>query len=194
MFDRALERITSLVGLSLLVTLTSCSEIPTHAERTEGDAGQIGDTGSTSSQGSSSSSGSSNWDEELLESTVVGLPASFIGVAVRGVTGGGVAWVVAEGEIELDREDGELEVEVEGLLITGTGTAADGTTGSVTDVAASLTCEGAGVVATTGLFPLSAAGDAEIEDEITIPSSCVGPIILIRANSATGPWIAVSGF
>ena len=112
---------------------------------------------------------------------------------VRGVGGGGAPWVVAEGEAELD-SDGDLEVKVEGLLITGTGGPADGTTGPITMVAASLTCEGTNVVATTGLVPLSAAGDAEIEENVALPSSCVGPIILIRANSPTGPWIAASGF
>ena len=176
------QRFSCLVVLSLLLASASCSENPTHENLTE-----------PTSRGAELYSGSSTPFE--FESSLLGLPAAFkmsTGVLVRGVGGGGAPWVVAEGEAELD-SDGDLEVEVEGLLITGTGGAADGTIGSVTDVAASLTCEGAGVVATTGVFPLSAAGDAEIEDEITIPSPCVGPIILIRIG-ATGHWIAASGF
>ena len=176
------QRFSCLVVLSLLLASASCSENPTHENLTE-----------PTSRGAGLYSGSSTPFE--FESSLLGVPAAFIkstGVKVRGVGGGGAPWVVAEGEAELD-SDGDLEVEVEGLLFTGG--PKDGTTGLVTMVAASLTCEGTpNVVATTGLVPLSAAGDAEIEENVALPSSCVGPIILIRANTITGPWIAASGF
>lgn len=148
-----------------------------------------------------SSSGSSGGDEteNLLEATLIGIPTP--GLELRGVPGGGAAWVVAKGEAKLEA-NGQLEVEVEGLLITGTGTSLDGTTGPVTGVKASLTCEGPGVVATTGVEPLSAAGNAKIEETIPLPKSCVGPIILVRIGSVSagapsslvGRWIATTGF
>ena len=63
---------------------------------------------------------------------------------------------------------GSLEVEVEGLLFAAG--PKNGTIGDVTHVSASLTCEGDGLAEvdsrTTGRVPLSAAGDAEIEEEL----------------------------
>ncbi len=117
-------------------------------------------------------------------------------------------WVVADGEVEID-DDGELDLEVAGLLLL------DGTVGPVRSVFASLVCQktvltGAPtneVVASTTDVPLSAAGDAAIDEIITLPSVCVAPIVLIRVKLADvggGPfdiaaagltaWIAASGF
>ena len=131
-------------------------------------------------------------DGDDLAGKLLGLPAA--GMPLRGVGGGGAPWVVADSEVELD-SNGELEVEVEGLLITGTGSSPpDGTTGPVTSIWASLTCEGGGVFTSTSGAPLNANGDAELETTIPIPPSCLGPIVLIRANTGMGPWIAASGF
>lgn len=141
-------------------------------------------------------------NDTLLESTIVGLPFDMavntgtMDGTIRGVGPGLLPWV-ASGEVKLE-DDGNLKVEVEGLLFSaGTPT---GTVGAITHVRASVTCHGAGVVATTAVVPLSAAGDAEIEEVITLPSSCVGPIVLVRVGGAggnsplLGPWIAASGF
>ena len=125
-------------------------------------------------------------------------------------------WVVAEGEVEIG-EDGELELEVEGLLLL------DGTIGPIRSVFASLVCQKTvasadptnEVVASTADVPLSASGDAEIADVIALPDVCVAPIVLVRVGlvdspncalvgqptpcqvTALGipsPWIAASGF
>ncbi len=125
-------------------------------------------------------------------------------------------WVVAEGDVEIGNE-GELDLEVEGLLLL------DGTVGPVRSVFASLVCQKTvasadptnEVVASTADVPLSAAGDAEIEDVIALPDVCVAPIVLVRVGlvdspncalvgqpnpcqvTALGipsPWIAASGF
>lgn len=118
--------------------------------------------------------------------------------AIRGVNAGGAPWVVAEGAAKL-KSDGKFQVEVEGLLLAAG--PAKGTVGPVTGVRASLTCDGANVVATTGVVPLSAEGDASIKESITLPASCVAPIVLVRVGSTAsnpgplmGPWIAASGF
>jgi len=141
-------------------------------------------------------------DEEIFESTLVGLPADMTGEAgtIRGVPAGGVPWVVAEGDVEIE-SDGDLKADIKGLLITGTGTDLDGTTGVVTGVRASLTCEGQDTVATTDVARLSSDGDAEIDEEISLPMSCLAPIVLIRVGSTQenpgplmGPWIAATGF
>ena len=119
-------------------------------------------------------------------------------------------WVVAGGEVEIG-EDGKIELEVEGLLLL------DGTVGPVLTVFASLVCQKTvltgsptnEVVASTADVALSAAGDAEIEEVIALPStSCIAPIVLVRVRlvdigsgpvdiedlGIPAPWIAASGF
>ena len=136
-------------------------------------------------------------DDEFFETDVVGIPTP--GAVIRGVTGGGAAWTVDRGEIEL-KDNGKLRVKVQGLLITGTGGPLDGTTGPVTGVKASLTCLGTNVVATTGVETLSSKGNAKINEELVIPTLCVGPIVLVQIGSApgfpgaVGLWIAATGF
>jgi hypothetical protein len=84
---------------------------------------------------------------------------------------------------------------VRGLVITGTNSSLDGTTGPVTAVVASMTCDGSmPITESTAPVPLSAQGDARINQTVTLPAVCEAPIVLIRANTTTGPWIAASGF
>jgi hypothetical protein len=93
-------------------------------------------------------------------------------------------------------------VEVKGLLIIAPAPAnLVGTTGPVKNVAASVVCGGSGgtVVASTGGVPLNAAGDFEIEQKVTLPDSCIAPVILVRIFNAAatpplGAFIAASGF
>ena len=135
--------------------------------------------------------------DDLLESSVIGIPVGT--VTVRGVPGGAFPWVVSKGEAELD-SNGKLKVKVKGLLFSAGPFV--GTIGPVTHVSASLTCEGDGLAAansrTTGRVPLSPAGDAKIKGTITLPATCVGPIVLVRVanvNPTTpGAWIAATGF
>ena len=129
----------------------------------------------------------------LLESHVVGLPVGLKAPSsLRGVTGAPFPWHTSHGEVKLSF-GGRLELEVEGHLISEGGPT--GTTGPVTQVFASLTCEGAGVVDSTADVPLSPAGDAKIDETITLPDTCVGPIVLLRAGGALpGLWNAASGF
>jgi hypothetical protein len=49
------------------------------------------------------------------------------------------------------------------------------------------------MVATTAV-PLSAAGNARIDQTVSVPGPCIAPVVLVLANSASGPWIAASGF
>lgn len=144
----------------------------------------------------------------LFESNIVGKQVGTQEIA--GITPDVAApWVVAEGEVEIG-ENGKLELHVAGLLLL------DGTIGPVLTVFASLVCQqsvltGAPtneVVASTLDVPLSAAGDAEIDEVITLPSSCVAPIVLVRIRlvdvgfgpvdiedlGVPPPWIAASGF
>lgn len=126
----------------------------------------------------------------VFDAALVGVPEGMTGSpgAIRTVNGAGAPWV-SEGRARLD-SDGRLRVEVRGLLLAG------GFTNPVANVAASLTCEGSNVVATTAGVPMSPDGDADIDQVIALPTTCVGPIVLIRIVGATGPgsWIAATGF
>jgi hypothetical protein len=145
--------------------------------------------------------GTDDSGDRIFESSLVGVPAGMTGTAgtIRGVPAGAVPWAIDRGEVRIE-SDGQLRAEVEGLLIVDTGTNLDGTTGPVTGVRASLTCHGTNVTATTSVVPLSSDGNAQIEQTISLPRSCVGPIVLIRVGStmtnpgpSMGPWIAASG-
>ncbi len=115
-----------------------------------------------------------------------------------------IEWKVASGEVRIE-SDGTLMAELSGLLLL------NNTVGPVTEVFARLVCQktGAGdvnvptstVFVDTANVPLSAAGDAEIAEVISLPSVCVAPIVLISIGRVTflpfdikGPWIAASGF
>jgi hypothetical protein len=119
------------------------------------------------------SSASALADEVLFRSHILGSNPDLV---IGGVTSGRAPWKVTEGSASLD-DEGSLRVKVEGLVRV-----ALGTPGPVTQVSASLVCGGTGraVVATTGAVSLSAEGDAKIEAKINLPSSCFGPVLLVR--------------
>ena len=142
-----------------------------------------------------------NNNNSSFESSVIG---STPGMAIGGVNSGGAPWVVA-GEANVSAS-GNVRVEVQGLLIAPGGPpAVVGTTGPVTMVGATLICGGSGgtAVADNGPVtpsPLSAAGNAEIQQAVTLPASCAAPVVLVRIfNSAQplgsqlGPFIAETG-
>jgi hypothetical protein len=149
--------------------------------------------------GNKGNNGNNQGGNDTFHSTVVGsVPSTTVG----GVASGGAPWIVAEGKASISG-NGKLGVEIHGLLLT-TGAPANlvGTTGPVMMVAASLVCGGSGgvVAASTDGVPLSPAGDAQIEATVTVPPTCMAPVILVRAfnNSATpgnqlGPFIALTG-
>src|SRR6266849_7984550 len=124
-------------------------------------------------------------DEALLRSSLIG---SNPRVVIGGVPSGGAPWKVQEGSASLD-DEGRLRVKIEGLVLV-----ALGTPGPITQVSASLVCGGTGgaVVATTGPVRLSAAGDAKIEAKINLPSSCFGPVVLVRVAGVNGSLLPAS--
>ncbi len=133
-------------------------------------------------------------DANRFHSSIIG---SSPGTSIGGVASGGAPWVVREGSASLGA--GRLEVEVSGLLL-GPGAPANlvGTVGPVQMVAASVVCGGSGgtVAATTDAVSLSSLGDAHIESGITLPSTCIAPVVLVRiANPGTQPgaFIAATG-
>ena len=153
------------------------------------------------------SAGSASAQPTIFESDIVGKQVAFQEIAGLSPD---VAqpWKVASGEVRI-QSDGRLTAEMSGLLLL------NNTVGPVVSVFAHLVCQktvltGAPtneVVASTAAVPLSAAGDAEINEVITLPAVCVAPIVLIsikQVDFGGGPfdlailgltaWIAASGF
>ena len=153
------------------------------------------------------SAGSASAQPTIFESDIVGKQVVFQEIAGLSPD---VAqpWKVASGEVRI-QSDGRLKAEISGLLLL------NNTVGPVVSVVANLVCQktvltGAPtneVVASTADVPLSAAGDAEIDEVITLPAVCVAPIVLISiklvdfgggpfdiANLGLTAWIAASGF
>ncbi len=116
------------------------------------------------------------------------------GLTIAGVASGGAPWVIERG-IGVLTDGGRVRMEVRGLVLPVAGN----TAGPVTAVSASVVCSDA-VAATTGSFPLSTDGNANIHGKLTLPAPCLGAIILVRvagangtALPAPGPWIAATG-
>jgi hypothetical protein len=111
--------------------------------------------------------------------------------AFHGIAAAGAPWVLSDSSVRL-KASGELDISIDGLILPSLGTA-----GPVTTVSASLLCGGdanANRAATTGTFPLSQAGDARIEETLSLPATCLAPIFVIHPNGVTARYIAVSGW
>jgi hypothetical protein len=113
---------------------------------------------------------------------------------IHGVNAGGVPWVLRSGEIRI-RRGGRFQVRVRGLVIPNP--PGDNTPGPVSTISASLYC-GADTdttaAATTGQVPLSRKGNARVDQHVTLPSTCLAPIVLVHPNGITGTYIASSGW
>jgi hypothetical protein len=48
--------------------------------------------------------------------------------------------------------------------------------------------------ATTGQVPLSTDGDARIRQQVTLPATCLAPIVLVHPNGAMTRYISVTGW
>lgn len=109
-----------------------------------------------------------------------------------GVAPGGAPGVLDRGSVRL-RADGRLRLRVEGLVIpppAGTNTA-----GGVTSITASVFCGAAApAAATTTAVPLSSAGDARIDQRLTLTGACPAPVVFVHPNGGAARFIAVSGF
>ena len=145
----------------------------------------------------------SNNNNGSFQSSVIG---SVPGLAIGGVASGGIPWVVTRGQASVS-SNGGIHVEVQGLVL-GAGAPAGlaGTTGPVTMVGATLVCGGSGgtpaAVANAGVTPspLSSSGNAVIDQAVTLPPACFGPVVLVQVfnigaplGAQLGPFIAVTG-
>jgi len=127
----------------------------------------------------------------LFQSTLA--PSVPTDPVLHGVAPGGLPWVLSSGQTRL-RHNGRLTVRVRGLVLPGP--PGNGTPGPVTTINASLYCgsDATAAVATTASVPLSTAGDARIDQRVTLPAKCLAPVVLVHPNGGAAAYIAASGF
>lgn len=131
------------------------------------------------------------FDDGIGVDPVAGIDASGNPIlnVVQGVNPGGRPWVIEDLRVTI-RADGRINARGEGLLLSATNNI--GTIGGVTEVAATLFCDGAQPSSSVPV-PLDSAGDFEIRGMLTPPpSSCTTPVLLIRNAPAgvLGSWFA----
>ena len=139
------------------------------------------------------SAGSASAQPPVFNSGVEGIQVA--GQLIAGISGG-APWDAAEGKAKI-RANGDIDVEVEGLVLTTPIIPADPVF-PVLGVCGSLVCQktAAGTptneqVATTGNFPLSSVtGNAEVEANIALPAVCDAPIVLVRVSAVDSGFFA----
>jgi len=141
-------------------------------------------------------------DTVLEFDTMVGVAGPFLGDAnpIRDVNGGGAPWVLERGRGEL-RSDGELEVEVEGLIIPESAGRGFNPAAFFRAAVSCITMDEAGFPMNHTVYTDNGAevmkgdptnGDARIEAMVVLPNPCIAPIVFV--TSPTGSWFAVTGF
>ena len=121
---------------------------------------------------------------KVLDARMAGIPTG--GLALHGIAGGGVPWVIGEGRAKLFA-DGRLQVEVRGLVLASNGTNPVGTGRAI------VTCSSVAVDSTDAV-PFSPAGDADIDTIVDLPSTCLAPAVFFAGVTGAGDrWFAVTG-
>lgn len=111
----------------------------------------------------------------------------------RGITGGGLPWMVTSGSGEVDRQ-GNLEVTVKGLVLAAGPKAGTNPLTPFNAVISCLTPHGIVNVPSAG-SPASMAGDSTINAKVALPHPCKDPQVFVGfTNPATGAfiWFAMS--
>ncbi len=112
----------------------------------------------------------------------------------HGVAPGNAPWVLKDGQVRLS-DRGRLDLRVRGLVIPVA--PGNGTPGPVTTISASLYCGADSdtmAAATTGQVPIARDGDARIVDHVTVPATCLSPVILVHPNGINTLYIALDGW
>ncbi len=144
-------------------------------------------------------------ETKIMEfSTMTGVPRPYTGSAnmIRGLSGGGLPWVIGFAEGEL-KANGKIELKVRGLLIDpndpaaiAAGRAGTNPSPNMKVIVSCLSKDDSGTPTTvnvsTELFPVDANGNGKVEDKVGLPQPCIAPIIFV--TSSTGAWFAATGF
>ena len=119
---------------------------------------------------------------------------------IRMVPGGGLPWIITAGTGSLTR-DGHVLIHVRGLVLADRAPVPANLQGTnpIADFEAIVSCQtiGAGGTATitnvsTGQFPASAAGNADINARVKLPQPCIAPIVFVFGAPNAG-WFAATG-
>jgi len=127
--------------------------------------------------------------------TMVGNSGPFIGSRnpIRGIPAGGAAWVVLGGAEGRLTQDGQLEVEVRGLVLVST---LMNPVANFRGLVSCLSIGDDGEVTTANLstedFPADMNGNSRIESSVKLPSPCFAPLVFV--TSPAGAWFATTGF
>jgi hypothetical protein len=127
--------------------------------------------------------------------TMVGTVAPYTGPAnaIRGIPGAGSPWSIDESNGTL-KENGDLAVEVQGLVITATGVNPVPTFRAV--VSCLSIADGAAVTVNrvTAPFPATTTGDAQFEGNVDLPSPWIAPTVFVTTGTGDPPaWFSVTG-
>lgn len=141
--------------------------------------------------------GASSNENTIFEfESMVGVSGQFVGstTPVRGLNGGGLPWVITSGEGEVDSA-GNVQVEVRGLVLANDPAVPPNRrlTNPIPNFRAVVSClDGSGkpVNRSTGLFPASPQGNAEIEATVDLPPICRDPIVFVTSPGLA--WFARS--
>jgi hypothetical protein len=136
--------------------------------------------------------------------TMVGVDGPFLGPInpIRGINGGGLPWILEEGEGSL-RADGKLTIKVRGLIIPDTAPSAVAGTNPAPFFLAAVSCMTTdaemnimvkNVFTTqeeTRMLGDPKKGNANIRAMVTLPQPCIAPIIFVTSPGQA--WFAVTG-
>jgi hypothetical protein len=132
--------------------------------------------------------------------TMAPVDGPFVGTVnpIRGINGGGLPWQIAgaRGELSID---GELEVEVRGLVLLEAAPVPPDRQGinpapNFVAVVSCLTVVDSAFATTnvaTGPFPATTGGNSRIEATVALPDPCVAPIVFVGPSATT--WFAATG-
>ncbi len=151
--------------------------------------------------GGAVSSAGAKGPKVLKFNTMVGVPAGLTGaqsqIPLRGISGGGIPWSIAEAEGELSA-NGHLEIHVEGLVLAAGANIGSNPSATFRALVSCITSSGAVQNVLTDAFPATTGpvkaggGNADIKTDVTLPQPCIAPIIFV--TSAGGSWFASTGF
>ena len=119
---------------------------------------------------------------------------------IRTVPGGGLPWIITSGTGSL-KSDGRVLIHVRGLVLADEAPVPPNLQGinPIPDFTAIVSCQTIGADGTatitnvsTGQFPASTAGNADINARVKLPQPCIAPIVFVFGAPNVG-WFAATG-
>lgn len=142
-----------------------------------------------------SAAGPGGNNDVLRWKTMAGVVPPYTGTVnpIRNIPGGGAPWRIDDATGKL-KENGELSVAVEGLVLTSTG---QNPQPAFRAVVSCLSIEAGAPVTVnrvTAPFPATPTGDAEFEGTVDLPNPCFAPIVFVTTGAGDPPrWFSVTG-